>query len=76
MARKDAEHAMRIAQDSGMSMRALSVIDHHLLQIKERAGAKGDIAGIYGAVRQESQLPYENREGDSSTARVNCWEIS
>jgi hypothetical protein len=32
----------------------------HLEAVKEHQGKTGDIAGIYGAVRKESGLPFEN----------------
>ncbi|KAI9843218.1 MAG: hypothetical protein M1838_002731 [Thelocarpon superellum] len=60
LARKDAGHALKIARDAGAQMKAVEVADAHLAQVKEHAGEKGDIAGIYGAVRKESGLNYEN----------------
>ena len=41
-------------------MNSVEVAKKHLQQVKEHAGDKGDLAGIYGAVRQESGLKYEN----------------
>jgi len=41
-------------------MRSLEVADSHLAMVKEHMGARGDIAGIYGAVRQASGLKFEN----------------
>ena len=41
-------------------MRAVEVADSHLAAVQEHMGAKGDIAGIYGAVRQENGLRFEN----------------
>jgi 3-hydroxyisobutyrate dehydrogenase-like beta-hydroxyacid dehydrogenase len=61
LARKDAGHGMDLAQNAGMRMRGLEVADSYLKEVKEHAGAKGDIAGIYGAVRKESGLKYENQ---------------
>ncbi|KAK0735765.1 NAD binding domain of 6-phosphogluconate dehydrogenase-domain-containing protein [Apiosordaria backusii] len=60
LARKDAGHALRLAEDAGTRMRNLEVADEHLKQVKEHAGEMGDIAGIYGAVRKEAGLKYEN----------------
>lgn len=59
LARKDVRHALDLAKESGTSMKGLEVADQHLVQVKEHAGKKGDIAGIYGAVRQESGLKFE-----------------
>jgi hypothetical protein len=41
-------------------MPAVEVADSHLAAVKDHMGAKGDIAGIYGAVRQEGGLKFEN----------------
>lgn len=60
LARKDARHAFGLAKACGVRMRNLEVADAHLAEVKEHDGEKGDIAGIYGAVRQESGLKYEN----------------
>lgn len=60
LALKDARHAVSLAEACGARMRNLEVANAHLAEVKEHDGAKGDIAGIYGAVRQESGLKYEN----------------
>jgi 3-hydroxyisobutyrate dehydrogenase-like beta-hydroxyacid dehydrogenase len=60
LARKDARHAIDLAKVSGAKMKALEVADMHLAVVKEHMGNKGDIAGIYGAVRQEAGLKFEN----------------
>jgi hypothetical protein len=43
-------------------MKALEVVDAHLEVVEKQMGKRGDIAGIYGAVRQEAGLPYENQK--------------
>lgn len=60
LARKDARHAMDIAESSGMRMKSLEVADGYLQKVKEHSGERGDLAGMYGAVRQESGLKFEN----------------
>ncbi|KAJ9635785.1 hypothetical protein H2201_000219 [Coniosporium apollinis] len=60
LARKDAGHALALASTCGAKMRAVEVADSHLASVKEHVGEKGDIAGIYGAVRLESGMKYEN----------------
>ena len=60
LARKDARHAMDLAKASGARMRDVEVADGHLQDVQEHMGSKGDIAGIYGAVRKESGLKFEN----------------
>lgn len=41
-------------------MKDVEVADEHLVQVQKQMGTRGDIAGIYGAVRQESGLKFEN----------------
>jgi len=60
LARKDARHAMALAKAAGTRMKDLEVADAHLEQVKKHKGEAGDIAGIYGAVRQEAGLKFEN----------------
>ncbi len=60
LALKDARHALSLAEASGVHMKNLEVANAHLADVKAHDGEKGDIAGIYGAVRKESGLKYEN----------------
>ena len=60
LARKDAKHALDLADSSGSKLRAVEVVDGHLADIQKHMGSKGDIAGVFGAVRQESGLKFEN----------------
>jgi 3-hydroxyisobutyrate dehydrogenase-like beta-hydroxyacid dehydrogenase len=60
LARKDAKHAKDLAKASGAQMKSVEVADMHLAAVKEHMGTRGDIAGIYGAVRQEAGLKFEN----------------
>jgi len=59
LARKDAKHAMALAKTHGVRMRDVEVADAHLSEVQKHMGSKGDIASIYGAVRQESGLKFE-----------------
>jgi 3-hydroxyisobutyrate dehydrogenase-like beta-hydroxyacid dehydrogenase len=61
LARKDARHALALAKSSGANMPALNVAEQHLAKVKEHLGDKGDIPSIYGAVRAESGLKFENK---------------
>jgi 3-hydroxyisobutyrate dehydrogenase-like beta-hydroxyacid dehydrogenase len=61
LARKDARHAMALAKAAGIRLKDVEVADAHLEQVKKHRGEKGDIAGIYGAVRQEAGLKFENK---------------
>lgn len=60
LARKDAGHAMKLAEAAGVKLPNVETGDAHLVGLKEHVGEKGDIAGIYGAVRLENGLKYEN----------------
>lgn len=60
LARKDARHAKSLAADNGVDLKVVEVGDKHLAQVQKHAGSSGDIAGIYGAVREESGLKFEN----------------
>lgn len=60
LARKDARHAKNIAAAAGASLKSLELADAHFAMVKEHCGESGDIAGIYGAVRQDAGLKFEN----------------
>jgi 3-hydroxyisobutyrate dehydrogenase-like beta-hydroxyacid dehydrogenase len=60
LARKDARHAMALAKDAGARLKDVEVADSHLAEVKEHMGARGDISSIYGAVRKEAGLKFEN----------------
>ncbi|KAF2124914.1 hypothetical protein P153DRAFT_325134 [Dothidotthia symphoricarpi CBS 119687] len=62
LARKDARHAMALAESSGSSVPMLESANKHLIAVKAHLGDKGDIPSIYGAVRKESGLKFENKE--------------
>ena len=55
-------HALTLAKDAGVKMRAVELCDQHLADVEKEKGDKGDVAGIYGAIRMESGLPYENQK--------------
>lgn len=59
LARKDAGHAIKIARDSGAKVPNAETADRHLEMVQKHT-SKGDIAGIYGAVRQDAGLKFEN----------------
>ena len=60
LARKDARHAMSLAKASGTRLKDVEIGDAHLEMVKKHKGQAGDIAAIYGAVRQEAGLNFEN----------------
>jgi 3-hydroxyisobutyrate dehydrogenase-like beta-hydroxyacid dehydrogenase len=60
LARKDAAHAMSLAKAAGTRVLNVETADRHLQKVQEHAGKKGDLPGIYGAVREEAGLKFEN----------------
>lgn len=60
LARKDAGHAMALAKAAGARLKDVEVADSHLADVKVHMGARGDISSIYGAVRKEGGLKFEN----------------
>lgn len=60
LARKDAGHALALAASAGAKLKDVEVADAHLAAVQKRMGSRGDITGIYGAVREESGLKFEN----------------
>ncbi|KFH44577.1 putative oxidoreductase-like protein [Hapsidospora chrysogenum ATCC 11550] len=60
LARKDARHAMSLASAAGARLKIVEIGDAHLAQVQEHSGSAGDIAGIYGAAREEAGLKFEN----------------
>jgi len=64
LARKDAGHALKLAKAAGgVRLGALEVADKHLERVKEVLGNRGDLPSIYGAVREEGGLPFQNNMG-------------
>lgn len=59
-ARAAAEHVTVLAEGAGAELGAFKVAVKHMEIVEKYAGAQGDIAGIYGAVRVESGLNFEN----------------
>ncbi|KLJ05727.1 hypothetical protein EMPG_10817 [Blastomyces silverae] len=60
LARKDARHAMDVASAVGVRMKGLELADGYLQGVKKHKGEKGDLAAIYGVVREEGGLKFEN----------------
>ncbi len=62
LARKDAGHAMAIAEKAGVQMKNVQLADGYLKGVQDHMEERGDIAGIYGAKRAEAGLKFENSE--------------
>lgn len=61
MARHLADEVLALAAASGTRLNAYETARKHMEMVQSYVGTKGDVSGIYGAVRQESGLPYESR---------------
>ncbi|KAK9775659.1 putative 6-phosphogluconate dehydrogenase protein [Seiridium cardinale] len=57
---KDATHALDLGEATGTKLYNMELGLRHLEGVKKRQGAKGDMTGIYGMIREESGLPFEN----------------
>ena len=64
LALKDARHAMNLAKEQGIQLGVLEEAERQLLTVKKECGEKGDLAGIYGAKRVQSGLPYKEEQLD------------
>ena len=62
LARKDWNHAKSLADANGVKVKGLDVAGQHLQDVMDQKGDKGDIAGVYGAVRREAGLEYGNQK--------------
>ncbi|KAI4941000.1 hypothetical protein J4E91_010993 [Alternaria rosae] len=64
LARKDARHAMSLAESSGAkeSMKMLGLAQGRLDSVKSEIGDRGDIPSVYGVVRKESGLGFKNKD--------------
>ena len=51
---------MDLAKASGTRLKNVETADEHLEETQKHQGSKGDITGIFGAVRQEAGLKFEN----------------
>jgi 3-hydroxyisobutyrate dehydrogenase-like beta-hydroxyacid dehydrogenase len=60
LAMKDARHAQALANKAGVHMKNVEITNEYLKVVKEHMGARGDIAGIYGAKRVEAGMKFEN----------------
>jgi 3-hydroxyisobutyrate dehydrogenase-like beta-hydroxyacid dehydrogenase len=60
LAMKDARHAQALANKVGVQMKIVEIANEYLKGVKDHMGARGDIAGIYGAKRVEAGLKFEN----------------
>ena len=60
MARNLATHVLKVAADTGTKLKAYEAAINHLTVAENHVGATADITGIYGAVRLESGLEYQN----------------
>jgi hypothetical protein len=60
MARNVGDAVLDLAKNHSASVKGFELGQAHLEMVKSYEGKNKDISGIYGAVRLESGLPYEN----------------
>ncbi|CAI7640044.1 unnamed protein product [Penicillium pancosmium] len=60
LARKDARHALDLAKRPGTAINGVEMADEYMGRVKKHMGELGDVAGIYGAVREVAGLNFEN----------------
>ncbi|TGJ80408.1 hypothetical protein E0Z10_g8357 [Xylaria hypoxylon] len=78
-ARKDVSHAMNLGKEFGVDLKLAKQADEYLKVVADHAGgSKGDIAGIYGAVRKQNGLKYSILIGLVVVAAicVGAWFLS
>lgn len=57
---KDVSYALGLGEEVGVRLKNSETALEYLKAVVEHSSGKGDIAGIYGAVRQNSGLKFEN----------------
>ena len=62
MARHLADEVSALASASDAKLPAYQAAREHMDMVKDYAGAKGDVSGIYGALRLLSGLAFENQK--------------
>ncbi|MCJ1432479.1 hypothetical protein MMC27_001836 [Xylographa pallens] len=60
LAREIAAHVLKVADEAGVCLPAYETTVKHLAAVDQRAGAHYDISAIYGVVRLESGLSFDN----------------
>jgi hypothetical protein len=61
-ARELTSQVLDVGKTHGVSLKSYEVVINHLADAESHAGPAIDITGIYGAVRLESGLPFENKD--------------
>lgn len=61
-ARDLTSHVSELAHAHDTALGSYQVAIDHLAKVEAHAGPSYDITGIYGAVRLESGLPFENQD--------------
>jgi len=64
LALKDANHINTIAKRHGITLGTIDEAIKRLNVVKEQRGPTGDMAGMYGAIRTQSGLPYVKEKTD------------
>lgn len=60
LAKKDLGIAKQLAKANATPLRMIDVAEHYIDAVVRAKGSQGGITGVYGAVREEADLPFEN----------------
>jgi hypothetical protein len=61
MVKEITDHVLDLAKESGVELNVYKIGCKHLEEVEKYVGSNGDISGIYGALRMENGLTFENR---------------
>ncbi|GJN78263.1 hypothetical protein PLIIFM63780_001756 [Purpureocillium lilacinum] len=60
MAVKENNHLNDLAQRNGVKLKTLETVTHHTNSVTAKRGADANLLAIYGSIREDSGLPFEN----------------
>lgn len=60
MAVKENTHLNDLAHKNGVKLRTLDTVTHHTDRVNADRGPNASLMAIFGAIREDSGLPFEN----------------
>ncbi|OAQ90500.1 6-phosphogluconate dehydrogenase family protein [Purpureocillium lilacinum] len=60
MAVKENNHLNDLAQKNGVKLKTLETVTHHTNSVTAKRGPDANLLAIYGSIREDSGLPFEN----------------
>ncbi len=60
MAVKENNYLKDLAERSGVKLRTLDTVTAHAERVQERRGPDAKLLAIYGSIREENGLPFDN----------------